>query len=485
MSWRVSIRDLFVKEIHQSYFVVFLSVGIIVGVVLALVFRINYFASLIWIVLSILLLLFAYLKPKFVFVVIALIAGMVLAFARTSEELKNAKMIEQMVGHNVVVSGRIDGDPTVDEGKIKFKLAELCFDGELKVDGSLFVSMSASSDLERNDLLTLQGKLESGFGVYLGNLSLPVILKWEKPSPGDLMVNLRNWFSQRIMRVLPDKQAKLGISYLLGMKTYLPKDLSENLRIVGLVHIVVASGAHLSIIVGLVKKLLGKISRTLSLILLILFIVLFMSMIGWTPSILRAGIMTILTLIAWYVGRKFQPWRIIILVMAITLMMEPMFVIDVGWLLSFASFIGIIVLGPLIKKFCYGKKKPSLVGEMVMTTVSATMMTLPITMYYYGTMSLISIVANILVLPTLSWAMGLVFMAGVVSGIPVIDGVIGFIATKLLDYHIGVVEMFSKMEMFLVEIPRYQWQVFLIYGVIVMALAIPRFNRHFRWKVVK
>ena len=122
---------------------------------------------------------------------------------------------------------------------------------------------------------------------------------------------------------------------------------------------------------------------------------------------------------------------------------------------------------------------------MVMTTVSATMMTLPITMYYYGTMSLISIVANILVLPTLSWAMGLVFMAGVVSGIPVIDGVIGFIATKLLDYHIGVVEMFSKMEMFLVEIPRYQWQVFLIYGVIVMALAIPRFNRHFRWKVVK
>lgn len=485
MLGRISIKKIFITEVHQSYFVVFMAVGIIIGVVLALVFRINYFASPIWIIVSTLLLLFAYLKPKFAFVVIALIAGMLLAFVRASDELRDVKMIEQMIGQNVEISGRIDGDPTIDEGKIRFKLSELSFDEKTEVGGSLFVSMSAKDDLERNDNLTLKGKMENGFGVYSGYLSSPRIIKWEKPNPGDLMVNMRNWFAQRIMSVIPDRQSKLGISYLLGMKTYLSRDLSDNLRIVGLVHIVVASGAHLSIIVGIVKKILGKVSRTLSLILLILLIVLFMSMIGWTPSILRAGIMTIMALFAWYVGRKIQPWRIILLVMAITLMIEPMFVIDVGWLLSFASFIGIMILGPLIRKFCYGGNKPNMIGGMIMTTISATVMTLPITMYFYGTMSLISILANILVLPTLSWAMGLTFLVGMVADLPFIADVLGFVVTKLLDYHIGVVEMFSKMEMFLVEIPRYQWQVFLIYGVIIIVLMVPWLNRHFRYKVVK
>lgn len=187
---------------------------------------------------------------------------------------------------------------------------------------------------------------------------------------------------------------------------------------------------------------------------------------------MRAGIMTILTLMAWYVGRRFEPWRMILIVAAGTLLVNPMFVINLGWLLSFASFAGIMVLGPRLTRFFYGAKKPGFVAEVVITTVAATLMTLPIILYYYGTVSLISVVANLLILPTLPYAMGLVFLSGVVAGVPVLEIVMGFVATKLLDYHIAVVEFFGGMKSFLIEIESYQVWVFGGYLLILVPILI-------------
>ena len=205
-----------------------------------------------------------------------------------------------------------------------------------------------------------------------------------------------------------------------------------------------------------------------------------MAMVGWTPSILRAGVMVILNLAAWYVGRRFDPWRIIIIVAAFTLMLNPMFLINLGWLLSFASFGGIMILGPKMTQFFYGERKPGFVASVIMTTISATLMTLPITLYYYGTISLISVVANLLILPTLSVAMGLVFMTGVVSGIPGMDLVVSWCATRLLDFHIAVVEFFGKMKWFMVEIEPYQLWVFLFYGLII-GLFVMNYLRNRLW----
>ena len=190
--------------------------------------------------------------------------------------------------------------------------------------------------------------------------------------------------------------------------------------------------------------------------------------------------MTILTLLAWYVGRKFEPWRIILLVAAVTLMINPSFIINLGWLLSFASFAGIMVLGPKFTKFFYGEKKPGFVAETIITTIAATVMTLPIILYYYGIVSLISVVANLLILPTLPYAMGLVFLTGVVAGVPGAETAVGFVATKLLDFHIAVVEFFGGMKSFMVEIEPYQPWVFGIYLLIFVPLLIG-----FSWRRIK
>ena len=459
------------SDIHQSYFVVFLCVGILVGVVLGLVFRINYFGSVWWCVLAVMLLVVAYVKPKMIFVIVALLAGMVLAFFRVSAELVGEDFIRRLVDANVTVEGLVSGDPETNDGATKYKLVGLKF-GEEKLEsmGSVYVSGRKNDDLRRGDTVVLEGKMEAGFGTYAGYMWQPKVVRHLKPEPGSLILRIRDWFAERIRQLVPEPEVSLGLSYLLGMKTGLPDDLSENLRTVGLTHIVVASGAHLAILVGIAEKIFGKISRFSGVLFSGLFIIAFMILVGWTPSIMRAGMMAILTLMLRYVGRRTMPFRMILMVMAITLMVEPSFVMNMGWMLSFASYAGITMVGPRFTKFFYGNKKPKFIGTTVLTTLAATVMTLPIVLYYYGQVSLISVIANLLILPTLPYAMGMTFMVGAFVGIPGVGVVVAWCAKMLLSFHIVVVGWFGGMPEFLVKIPMGQVWVFVLYVPVAIML---------------
>lgn len=457
-------------KVHQSWVVVCLCVGIILGVILGLVFRVKFFGTIGWIFVSILLFCFTLFSPRKTFLVFAVVAGVLIAFFRIASELYVEDYIAQFYGQTVVVKGVVSGDPETDEGGTKLVFQNLKFgeNGEYDVNGSIFISSYKNEELARGDVVVLSGKLAEGFGTYAGYMYRPKIVDWSRPEPGSLVLKVRNWFSGRIKKLISEPEVSLGLSYLLGMKTGLPDELSERLRTVGLVHIVVASGAHLSILVDIARKIFGKISRFSGLLFSILFIMFFMAIVGWTPSILRAGVMAILSLLAWYVGRKFAAWRIILIVAAFTLMLNPNFLFNLGWLLSFASYAGIMILGPSLTKFFYGEEKSGFISSIILTTIAATLMTLPITLYYYGQVSLISVLANLLILPTLPYAMGLVFFTGAFAGIPGIEIVVSFFVTKLLDFHILVVNFFGEQRQFLIEIPPYNILVFGIYSVMVL-----------------
>ena len=467
------------RPIHQSYFVVAFCIGIVAGTILAISLRINFFASPLWLAAVAAALVIAYLKPRAALIIIAVIAGMLLSFFRAATELAGEDYIHQFYNQTITVTGTIDGDPNHDEAATKFKIKNLKFgeNGERATTGNLYISIKPNETLHRSDQVTLTGKLLNGFGTYASFMYQPKITKISRPDPGDFILKIRDWFAARVTSQIDTPESNLGLSYLLGMKTGLPDDLSNNLRLVGLVHIVVASGAHLSILVEIARKIFGKISRFSGLLFSALFVVLFMAMIGFTPSIMRAGIMAILTILAWYVGRKLAPWRLILIVAATTLIIDPMFLINLGWLLSFASFAGIMMLGPRLSNFLYGDHQPKFIASIIITTVSATLMTLPITLYYFGTFSLISVIANLLILPTLPLAMGLTFLTGAVANIPLLNALIAFATTKLLDFHILVAEFFAQQKSFIITIDPYQPQLFLLYIPILAPIFIGLFQK--------
>lgn len=310
--------------------------------------------------------------------------------------------------------------------------------------------------------------------------------KKAKAEPHGIALEARETFANSVTDTLGGDEAKLGLAYLVGMKDGLDKGTQEMLKAVGLTHLVVASGTHLSIIAEFFKKRFGKISRFAGLLFSLVFIFMFGQIIGWTASITRAVIVSTLSLLSWYYGRKIDAWRIIFIAMAVTLMIDPLYIVDLGWQLSFASFIGILIIGPMLTEIFYGRRRPGKkepsrpgkIAEMFFASISAVLLCAPILLYYFGSLSLISIVANLLILPTIAVAMGLTFLTGLVGFLPsfFLFGWMRFVVTKvtrlLLDYHLFVMEFFAKQTAFIITIEKYNALVFLLYAPIIVAVAV-------------
>lgn len=449
-------------RMHQSWLVVALCIGVIIGAVLENMLRWNFFASPLWILLVVILCGCAYMCPNRLFWVAMVIAGVILVGVRASGDLAGEDYLRQFIGREVVVSGVVVGDPDVDENEMAVKLTNLKVNEE-EAGGAIYVQISGIRDAQRSDVLVLRGKLVEGFGNYSAVMYRPKVENIARPEPGDVFLEMRNWLAERVRKNVPETESALGLAYLMGMKNGLSDDVLEILRLVGLTHIVVASGTHLGIIVECVRKIFGKLSKFAGMLFAILFILIFGGLIGWTASITRAVIVVILTLVMKYVGREFEAWRILLIAMAITLMINPMFLTDLGWLLSFGSFGGIMLISPIVKEMLFGDKEPGKISEIIITTISAQILCIPVMLYYFGTISLISVVANLLILPTIPFAMGAVFLTGILEFVPFLGAILGKITTLLLDYHLLVMRFFAEQKMFLIEIePENPW-VFLLF----------------------
>lgn len=324
-------------------------------------------------------------------------------------------------------------------------------------------------------------RLPEGFN---GDFSQLRVVRKERTEEESFLIRTRNRFAEAVFRVMPEEEASLGVGYLLGMKEGLSKEVKEMLATVGLSHIVVASGTHLGILVGFFKKVFGKISRFAGLLFALVFIILFGMMIGWTPSITRAGMVAIISLLLWYVGERARPLRVILFAMMTTLLIEPLYLFDLGWQLSFASFFGILVLAPMILEFFYGVERPWLareerrkteagaVAKMVVASAAATVMVAPILLYNFGSLSIVAVVANVLILPTMALVMGMVFLAGLFSlffsllrigFLGFFGEVFGKIATWIIDYQLVVMRFFAERTEFLFQGFDRDLRVFLFY----------------------
>lgn len=94
----------------------------------------------------------------------------------------------------------------------------------------------------------------------------------------------------------------------------------------------------------------------------------------------RAAIVAGLSLLAWWYGRRFHPLLLIMYVAALSGMISPLYVwADLGWWLSFLAFFGVLIVGPLMTRMLYrGDRQPSSGVQIIMESVAAQLMTLPI-----------------------------------------------------------------------------------------------------------
>jgi len=154
-----------------------------------------------------------------------------------------------------------------------------------------------------------------------------------------------------------------------------------------------------------------------------------------------------LSIWAWYYGRKIKPLLLIAVAAALTSAWNPLYLWgDVGWYLSFLAFFGVIVIAPLVSRRFYGDKQPKLLHAVLIETVSAQLMTLPIIMYIFQQASPIAIVSNVLVVPLVPLAMLAAAIAGASGAlVPMFAGWLAWPARIVLTYMLDLTSLFSRV----------------------------------------
>lgn len=426
------------NQLHTSWQITAISWGIICGVAFAVLpLGLSPLILAIGIVCSLLCLVFKYQFLLPIAFAGGLAIGLSLGSAQASELSKYGPFYEQIVR----VSGSVSEDVTVGKSdELQIKITGVIVNDQA-LAGEVWASTTSTQSILRGDFVVIEGKLETGFGSFAAAMFRAKLVKVEQPKPGDVARIVRDWFAQAVRTAIPSPQVDLGLGYLLGQRNDLPPELSEQLKTLGLTHVVVASGYNLTVLVKFARRGFSKVSKWLSALSAGLMISGFVLMTGFSPSMTRAGIVTFLCLIAWYYGRNIHPLVLLPFVAAITLVISPASLWgDIGWYLSFAAFAGVIILAPLVNRYFWGTKKPGMIREIFVGTACAQIATFPVIAYFFGQFSPLALPANLAILPFVPPAMVLVFLAGIVSLIfPAWAQVFGMPAHWLLSYMTNVV----------------------------------------------
>lgn len=330
-----------------------------------------------------------------------------------------------------------------DSSQLEFTVGSVKVDGK-SIPGKVKIKGFGSPAVYRYDLVEATGKLYPSVGSRQASMSYADINVIA--TTNSLIDNIRTKFIIGIETSLPEPAASFAIGILVGQRSLLPEYLMEALTIVGLVHIVAVSGYNLTIIVNFVRRIGSKLSRFQLLFISLVLIYGFILISGFSPSIVRASLVSFLSLTAWYFGRKIRPALLILLVASITAFYNPYYIwSDIGWYLSFLAFVGILIIAPILISL-FRIKNNNGFASMAVESFSAQLMTTPLIMMIFGRVSLIGIIANIIIVPLVPLAMFFSFIAGLIGAIlPNLSAYLAIPARLLLNLMILITEKLATV----------------------------------------
>lgn len=456
------------RYIHTSWLIATISGGVVVGVISAQSVGSGWANSPIWLVASLCLVLLGIWRHRLYALPFLMIGGGMLGLWRGSIGQAELAPYSALIGRMAVVTGTVTEDPdTGKTGELVLRLGDIRVDGR-QLAGGIWVSAGSQLAIKRGDSVTVRGTLSDGFGTFAASIYRAEIHRVQRPYPGDATGRIRDWFADGVREAVAEPEASLGIGYLVGQRRSLPPELDEALQIAGLMHVVVASGYNLTILVRLTRRLFVKVSKYLAAVSAGGMIVGFILVTGMSPSMSRAGLVAGLSLLAWHYGRKFHPLVLLPFTAAITLLVNPSFGWnDLGWQLSFAAFAGVLIVAPLAQRYFFGDAKPGTVRQILGETIAAQLCTLPILILAFGQFSNVAILANVLILPLVPLAMLLTFIAGVGALVlPQLADICGAPAYWLLSYMTSIAQYTAGLPWAQTALTISSYGMWLFYGVL-------------------
>ena len=377
----------------------------------------------------------------------------------------------------VVLRGEVAAEPDVGDTSRRLRLAarELVIDGQSRpVSGLVLVELPRYPAVGYGAALSLSGELlapsslnSTDYAAYLARQGIHSVMRYPAVSVLDeaggsawrrALLAVRDRGRDAIRASLPEPQASLLTGILLGDDSGLPRVVVDDFRATGMTHIIAISGFNIALIIALLDRLAAPLlPRRTGAVVIAAFIVLYALLVGASASVMRAALMGITYLVGLrLMGRPTLALAGLFTAAVVMTLWNPLTLWDVGFQLSLSATLGLLLFGePWSRRLRRGTaalppavRRPAtqLLGEGVIITLAAQVLTVPLLIYHFGALSLASLPANLLVLPAQPAVMltgGLTLLAGLAW--PAAGRLVGLPAWLFLSYTIGVIERLARL----------------------------------------
>lgn len=287
------------------------------------------------------------------------------------------------------------------------------------------------------------------------------------------LYQLRRKAGSKVDALLPEQEASVMKTMLLGEKGILDEEIKDLYQRNGIAHILAISGLHISMIGMGLYQLLRRagLKIKLSAILASMIIVLYGMMTGFAVSAIRAIAMFLLQMLAQILGRTYDRITALAVAAVLVLVEQPLYLFHSGFQFSFLCVLGISLILPVLGNVRKGKK--------LFEGVALMAVTLPVYLGVFYQIPVYSMFLNFIVLPMMSILMG----AGIVMILA------AFLCTSLAIpaawLITGILMVYERLGLFTEKLPHHywtpgcpaKWQLAVYVAVLIIIAALGRTKR--------
>ncbi len=386
--------------------------------------------------------------------------GLFFIFGVWREQISFPKVDENhLVFYNnqkIILTGEITKEPEMENNRIGIILEKISTENK-KIKGGVLLNVPLYSYYQRGDILRVEcflvkpkniGKID--YSEYLAVRGVYSICSWpkievlkqgERIGFYDKILIFRNKIQELINKHFTEPQGTFVSAILLGNKNQIPPEIRNWFAQAGISHILAVSGLHISIFSKLITIFFINvllISRQKIFWPTFLVVIFFVVLVGAPASAVRAAIMGLGLVLSQIIGRPQTGKRFVVYAATAILLINPQLLkSDIGFQLSFLAVAGISFLSTVFDK--YFNKIPDFryfpLRQYLASTISAQIFVLPLVLYYFGNLSLMSPLINVLVISV----MPLIMVFGLTFALL---GLINFYLAKIFFYPLWLLSTF-------------------------------------------
>ena len=236
-----------------------------------------------------------------------------------------------------------------------------------------------------------------------------------------------------------EEEQGLAEALLIGYKDDLDKNLVQSYSNTGVVHVIAISGLHLGIIYWLLlfitKSLKRKQVRWLRFIIIIAVLWGFSLLAGAQPSVLRSAVMFTAIALSTVLDKRTSIYNTLCMSAFLLLCYNPFWLWDVGFQLSYAAVLSIIIFFKPIHSWLYFPNKiVDFFWKLIAVSLAAQILTLPISLFHFHQFPVLFLLANLLAVPLSSLILIGEILLCVLQFIPPVANILGLLLQELIQF---------------------------------------------------